>query len=93
MVEAVKLPIAEEDLKFTGEEKNFNFSVEELKFFTLEIRDMLIEGKEIDFGKAARNAKYLARIERGIKNLNEGKGVTFTFEELERLINNAQSRI
>ena len=72
MVEAVKLPIAEEDLKFTGEEKNFNFSVEELKFFTLEIRDMLIEGKEIDFGKAARNAKYLAEIEKRFKRVKAG---------------------
>ena len=72
MVEAIKLPIAEENLKFTGEEKNFNFSVEELKFFTLEIRDMLIEGKEIDFGKAARNAKYLAEIEKRFKRVKAG---------------------
>lgn len=82
MIEAVKLPIAEKDLKFTGEEKNFNFSVEELKFFTLEIRDMLIEGKEIDFGKAARNAKYFAEINSRIKDIKSGKNlIAFTDED------------
>ena len=34
--------------------------------------------------KAKRNAEYLAKLDRGIRELEEGKGITMTFEEWER---------
>jgi hypothetical protein len=37
--------------------------------------------------KARRNAEYLARIDKAIKDLDEGKGVTVTIEELEAMTN------
>ncbi|HCB93284.1 MAG TPA: hypothetical protein DEP57_05665 [Selenomonas sp.] len=37
--------------------------------------------------KSARNAAYLARIDRATKNLDEGRGKFFTDEELEALFN------
>jgi hypothetical protein len=37
--------------------------------------------------KAHRNAKYLARIDEAIKDLDEGKGITVTIEELEAITN------
>lgn len=37
--------------------------------------------------KAARNAAYVARIKQAKKNLDDGKGVYFTNEELEELFN------
>jgi hypothetical protein len=37
--------------------------------------------------KARRNAKYLARIDEAIKDLDEGKGITVTIEELEAITN------
>ena len=36
--------------------------------------------------KAARNAAYLAKIDRGIKQMHEGSGTIFTDEELRKLI-------
>lgn len=36
--------------------------------------------------KAAKNAAYLAKIDRAIKNLDEGKGIYVTDEELRRII-------
>ena len=40
--------------------------------------------------KAARNAEYLAKIDRGIAQMNEGKYRTVTDEELEEIRNNAR---
>jgi len=37
--------------------------------------------------KAARNAAYMAKIDRGIKQMHEGTGKFFTDEELEALFN------
>jgi hypothetical protein len=37
--------------------------------------------------KARRNAEYLARIDRAIKDLDEGKGITVTLEDLEAMTN------
>jgi hypothetical protein len=34
--------------------------------------------------KARRNAEYLAKLERAVKEIDEGKGVTMTFEEWEK---------
>ena len=39
--------------------------------------------------KSARNAEYLAKIDRAKKRLDEGKGKHFTDEELEALFNGA----
>ena len=37
-----------------------------------------------DEAKARRNAEYVAKLERGMRELEEGKGITMTFEEWER---------
>ena len=34
--------------------------------------------------KARRNAEYMAKLERSFRELDEGKGITMTFEEWER---------
>ncbi len=88
MINAVEMPVAENTSTIQDLEKRFDLkTLDEFKYFALEICDMVDEGREIDLGKAARNAKYFAEIGRRIENLKAGKGITFTFEELERLIN------
>ncbi len=88
MMDATKISDIENDFDEKTLEKRFDLKTfDEFKYFALEICDMVDEGKEIDLDKAARNAKYLAEISRSIENIKAGKGVTFTFEELERLIN------
>ncbi len=42
--------------------------------------------------KAVRNAEYLAKIDRAYKNLEEGKGKTFTDEEWERFVHEQELR-
>jgi hypothetical protein len=37
--------------------------------------------------KARRNAEYLAKIDKAIKDLDEGRGITVTIEELEAMTN------
>jgi hypothetical protein len=37
--------------------------------------------------KARRNAEYLAKIEQAAKDLDEGKGITVTLENLEAMTN------
>ncbi|MBR1396721.1 MAG: hypothetical protein IJ563_04205 [Selenomonadaceae bacterium] len=37
--------------------------------------------------KAARNAEYLAMLDRGFKDMEDGNGTKVTFAELEKLIN------
>jgi hypothetical protein len=39
--------------------------------------------------KARRNAEYLAKIDRGMKELDEGKGISMTFAEWEEWIKKA----
>ena len=70
----------------TENEQTFTFNSSELKFFALEIKDMIVDGKEIDLGKAARNAKYLAMLDKGFSDMKAGKGTEMTFEELWRII-------
>ena len=69
------------------QEKNFEDNMilteEESKYFQDEINKQLAETKIIDIGKAMRNARYLAMIDRG---LADDEGITFTFEELERFM-------
>lgn len=85
MIDAVKIPVTENNSEVPDEEK-FTLNADEFKYFVLELKDMFVEGKEIDGGKAYRNAKYLAMLNKGFKNLKDGNGVTMTFDELERLI-------
>jgi hypothetical protein len=40
----------------------------------------------LEAAKARRNAEYLAKIDRGMKELDEGKGVRMTFAEWEEWI-------
>ena len=87
MVEAVQIPVEENHAEVQDLETRFDLKTfDELKYFALELVDMVDEGKEIDLGKAARNAKYLADIARRMENIKAGKCVTLTFEDLERLI-------
>lgn len=69
------------------EEKNENSMIlteEESVHFKNEINKQLAETKIIDIGKAMRNARYLAMLDRGFADKD---GITFTFEELEKFIN------
>ena len=82
MVKTLKMPVDESpDLEKRFDLKTFA----EYKYFALEICDMVDEGKAIDLGRAARNAKYLAMLEKGFSDMKAGKGKVMTFDELERL--------
>ena len=88
MVEAVQIPVEENHSEVQDLETRFDLKTfDELKYFALELVDMVDEGKEIDLGKAARNAKYLAMLAKGFNDMKAGKGTVMTFEELERLAN------
>ena len=83
----IKMPVTENNSDIQDFEKRFDLKTfDEFKYFALEICDMVDEGKEIDLGKAARNAKYFAMLNKGFKDMKSEKGVTLTFEELERII-------
>ena len=62
---------AEDNIKFTGNEETLTFSVDELKILATEIKDMLIEGKEIDLDKAVHNARYFAEIDKRIAEMEK----------------------
>ena len=57
---------------------------EESIHFKDEINKQLSETKIIDIGKAMRNARYLAKLDRSIQQEQEGKLVKFTEEEWEK---------
>jgi len=82
--------IFEEPIEDTEEniekQKGIFFDKYEWKNFMQEIKDMYTEGKEIDFEKAMRNARYLAIIDRGIEQMNKGNGHAVTDEELRGMI-------
>ena len=63
-------------------------TAEESIYFKDEIEKQLAESKIIDIGKAVRNARYLAMLDRGF---NDPGGTRMTFEELERLINEGRT--
>ncbi|GHV50253.1 hypothetical protein FACS1894216_02100 [Synergistales bacterium] len=44
--------------------------------------------KFLDDAKARRNAEYLAKIDKAIKDLEEGRGITMTFKEWEEKYGN-----
>ena len=67
MIDSVKISITENNV----ETYTFNFNELELKNFALAISDMVDEGKEIDFKKAAHNAKYFSEIDRRIAEMEK----------------------
>ena len=68
-------------------DESMTLTAEEWNNFQEEIQRQIEGGnKIIDFGKAVRNARYLAKIDRGIKSMKEGRGHEVTDEELRRLI-------
>ena len=70
-------PIVEIDVK-----SPVQLTPAELKNFAQEIVDMVIAGEKVDIGRAIRNAKYLAEIDRRLANVDAGKNlVQFTAEE------------
>ncbi len=68
----------------TQAEDSMILTEEESVHFKNEINKQLAETKIIDIGKAMRNARYLAMLDRGFA---DKEGITFTFEELEKFIN------
>ena len=86
MIEAQTLnpeTLNQEILKVT---ENVTFTPLELKYFVLELKDMLAEGK-FDLPKVIRAARFYAEIERSDMQLKEGKVVTFTEEEWKAFVN------
>lgn len=65
-------------------EGNMILTEEESVHFKNEINKQLSETKIIDIGKAMRNARYLAKLDRAFADKKAGLGKKFTFEELER---------
>ena len=64
-----------------------NFTLEEWAYFMDEVNKQVSEGKKnVDFGKATRNARYLAMLDRGFKSVENGGGHLVTDEELRRMI-------
>ena len=66
--------------------ENVTFTPLELKYFVLELKDMMAEGK-FDLPKVIRAARFYADIERSDQQLKEGKVITFTDDEWEKFIN------
>ena len=84
MIDAVKIPVTEKSSEMQDLEKRFDLKTfDEFKYFALEICDMVDEGKEIDLGKAARNAKYLAEIARRFKRVKAGHYVEHDIIEVD----------
>ena len=70
-------------------EESMTLTAEEWSNFKEEIQRQIDGGnKIIDIGKAVRNARYLAMLDRGF---NDPGGTRMTFEELERLINEGRT--
>ncbi len=67
--------------------KPINFAPRELTLFKAELDKQLEDGNGIDIFKALHNARYLAGLERSIKQFDEGKVVTFTPEQWEAFVN------
>ena len=66
------------------EETYVSFTKEEWEYFFKELK--LRPLNEENLQKAINNARYLAMLDRGFKEMEEGKGTVMTFEELEKLI-------
>ncbi|GHV32015.1 hypothetical protein AGMMS4952_21680 [Spirochaetia bacterium] len=52
-------------------------------------RDLVILTREdyAELEKARRNAEYLAGIDKAIRDIDDGKGITVTMEQLESMAN------
>lgn len=83
---AEKIPSAELEI-----ENPVMFTKEEFAHFIEEINRQFASGNGIDLGKAARNARYLAKLDRGFADIKYGNGTAMTFDELERFINEERS--
>ena len=75
-------------VRTSTDEKNtdsyVSFTKEEWEYFFKELK--LRPLTEENLQKAINNARYLAMLDRGFKEMEEGKGTVMTFEELEKLI-------
>jgi len=67
--------------------KPINFAPREWTLFQEELSKQFAEGNGVDILKALRNARYLAGLERSIKQFDEGKVVKFTADEWEAFVN------
>ena len=52
---------------------NLNFTLEEFRYFVMEINKMEREGKVIDIQKAIDNAHYLSMLGESFRQIEEGK--------------------
>ena len=84
MLPKKKIPNANENF---SDENFLTLTAEESVHFKNEIDKQLSETKIIDIVKAAKNAKYLAMIDRSKQQLKTGKFVSLTDEDLERFAN------
>ena len=66
--------------------ENVTFTPLEWKYFVLELKDMMAEGK-FDIPKVIRAARFYAEMERRDNNIKAGHYVEFTNEEWEKFIN------
>lgn len=66
--------------------ENVTFTPLEWKYFVLELKDMMAEGK-FDIPKVIRAARFYAEMERRDNNIKAGHYVSFTNEEWEKFIN------
>lgn len=60
------------------------FSKAEWKHFIDEVNKQIAKKVPVDFSKAARNARYLAELDKSIQQGNEGKIISFTEEDWEK---------
>lgn len=65
--------------------ENVTFTPLELKYFVLELKNMMPEGK-FDLPKVIRAARFYAEIERRDQNYKNGHYVSFTDEEWHQFI-------
>ena len=66
--------------------EDVTFTPLELKYFALELKDMISEGK-LNLKKAVHNDRYFAELERRDDEIKAGHYVKFTDEEWEKFIN------
>ena len=66
--------------------EDVTFTPLEFKYFVLELKDMMAEGK-FDLPKVIHNARYWAELERRDNNIKAGHYIEFTNEEWEKFIN------
>ena len=66
--------------------EDVTFTPLELKYFVLELKDMMAEGK-FDLPKVIRAARFYAEMERLDNEIKAGHYVKFTDEEWEKFIN------